>query len=186
MSEDVSTDATTNDAAQAARQAARSAAVAAKRASVDVALLTNAQRNDILFTMARALRDEVDVILKANDDDMVAARQKGTKESLLDRLMLDNQRVFDMATALEDLASLPDPLGRILDHRKLYNGLDLTRVTVPMGVVAVVYEARPNVTADAAGICLKSGNACVLRGHCGHPREGCRVGGCSCWLHQLR
>lgn len=164
MSEDVSTDATTNDAAQAARQAARSAAVAAKRASVDVALLTNAQRNDILFTMARALRDEVDVILKANDDDMVAARQKGTKESLLDRLMLDNQRVFDMATALEDLASLPDPLGRILDHRKLYNGLDLTRVTVPMGVVAVVYEARPNVTADAAGICLKSGNACVLRG----------------------
>ena len=102
--------------------------------------------------------------LKANDDDMVAAHQKGTKESLLDRLMLDNQRVFDMATALEDLASLPDPLGRILDHRKLYNGLDLTRVTVPMGVVAVVYEARPNVTADAAGICLKSGNACVLRG----------------------
>ena len=95
---------------------------------------------------------------------MEAARAKGTTEALLDRLMLDEGRVADMADALIDLTKLPDPLGQVQVRRTLYNGLELARVSVPLGVVAVVYEARPNVTADAAGICLKSGNAVVLRG----------------------
>ena len=151
-------------AGEQARDIARKAAKAAKHASFDVALLTNEQRNEILFAMAAALRKQVSHVIEANERDMESAREKGTKDSLLDRLMLDEGRVFDMAGALEDLASLPDPLGKVLEHRTLYNGLDLVRTTVPMGVVAIIYEARPNVTADAAGICLKSGNACVLRG----------------------
>ncbi len=152
------------DSKEQARRVARLAASEAKRASADVALLTNDQRNSALFAMAEALRARMDEIVKANEADMQAAQAKGTKESLLDRLMLNPQRINEMATALEDLASLPDPLGKIQDRRTLYNDLQLTRVSVPMGVVAVVYEARPNVTSDAAGICLKSGNACVLRG----------------------
>ena len=95
---------------------------------------------------------------------MDAAREAGTSDALLDRLMLDEARVGAMADALEELVALPDPLGKIQASSTLYNGIELTRVSVPLGVVAVVYEARPNVTADAAGICLKSGNAVVLRG----------------------
>ena len=95
---------------------------------------------------------------------MDAARAAGTQESLLDRLMLDEARIEAMAGALEELVALPDPLGRVQEQRTLESGIQLTRVSVPLGVAAVVYEARPNVTADAAGICLKSGNACVLRG----------------------
>ena len=152
------------DVQEQARKIARSAATAARRASAEMALLTNDQRNKALFAMAEALRDHMGEIIAANKVDMEAAAAKGTKESLLDRLMLDEGRIGEMATALEDLAALPDPLGKIQDRRTLYNGLQLTRVSVPMGVVAVVYEARPNVTSDAAGICLKSGNSCVLRG----------------------
>ncbi len=148
----------------AARDIARAAALRAKTASPDVALLSNDERNGALHAMASALRARREEILVANAQDMDRARAAGTKESLLDRLMLNDARIEDMAHALDDLAQLPDPLGRVLDHRELYNGLDLTRVSVPMGVVAIVYEARPNVTADAAGICLKAGNACVLRG----------------------
>ena len=114
--------------------------------------------------MAAALRAQAGAIVAANARDMEAARAAGTKESLLDRLMLDAGRIEGMAAALEDLAALPDPLGRVQEERALENGIALQRVSVPLGVVAVVYEARPNVTADAAGICLKSGNAAVLRG----------------------
>ncbi len=155
---------TVENAQEQARMVARTAATAAKRASADMALLTNEQRNKALFAMAAALRERSDEIVAANSEDMKAAEEKGTKASLLDRLMLNQQRIMEMASALEDLAALPDPLGKIQDRRTLYNDLQLTRVSVPMGVVAVVYEARPNVTSDAAGICLKSGNACVLRG----------------------
>ncbi len=146
------------------RREVRSIAEAAKAASVALAQSTHTQRNDALLAMARALRDQTDAIVEANAADMEAARAAGTKESLLDRLMLDAQRVDAMAGALEDLALLPDPLGKTQEQRSLHNGIELTRVSVPLGVVAVVYEARPNVTADAAGICLKSGNAAVLRG----------------------
>ena len=140
------------------------AAQAAKNASPALAQATTQERNAALTAMARALREQSGAIVAANAQDMDAARQAGTKESLLDRLMLDEGRVMAMADALEDLVALPDPLSRVFDSRTLDSGIRLSRVAVPLGVVAVVYEARPNVTADAAGICLKSGNAAVLRG----------------------
>ena len=139
-------------------------AEAAKAASAELAQTSTEQRNAALYAMAAALRDNADEIIGANEQDMEAAREAGTKESLLDRLMLNEKRLEDMALALESLAELPDPLGRVLEERTLESGIELKRVSVPLGVVAIVYEARPNVTADAAGICLKSGNAAVLRG----------------------
>lgn len=143
---------------------ARRAAEAAKQASSVLAQTSEETRNEALFAMAAALRAHVPELLSANARDMQRAREKGTKEGLLDRLMLDEARIEGMASALESLAQLADPTGTVLEERELYNGLKLTRVTVPLGVVAMVYEARPNVTVDAAGICVKSGNACVLRG----------------------
>lgn len=139
-------------------------AQAAKKASAELGLKTTEERNAALAAMAQALRDNAADIVAANQQDMESAREAGTKESLLDRLMLDEARVNAMADALVDLIALPDPVGRVLEERTLDSGIELKRVAVPLGVVAVVYEARPNVTADAAGICLKSGNACVLRG----------------------
>ena len=139
-------------------------AESARRASADLALKSADERNAALAAMAAALRERTPEIIEANEADMAAAREAGTKESLLDRLMLDAARIEGIASALEDLIALPDPLGRVQEERELYNGIELKRVSVPLGVVGVIYEARPNVTADAAGICLKSGNACVLRG----------------------
>lgn len=136
----------------------------AKKAAPALALASAEVRNEALLAMAQALRENAEVIVGANEKDMEAARACGTSDSLLDRLMLDEARIFAMADALEDLVALPDPLGQVQVERTLYNGLRLRRVSVPLGVVAVVYEARPNVTADAAGIALKSGNAVVLRG----------------------
>ena len=145
-------------------QEVRAIAEAAKAAAAPLAQISADVRNNALAAMAAALRvNRVDV-LAANAQDMDAARAAGTQESLLDRLMLDEARIEAMAGALEELVALPDPLGRVQEQRTLESGIQLTRVSVPLGVVAVVYEARPNVTADAAGICLKSGNACVLRG----------------------
>lgn len=143
---------------------ARQAAQAARQASIVLSQASEEKRNEALFAMASALRERTQEVLRANARDMEAAREKGTKESLLDRLMLDEGRIAAIADALESLADLPDPTGTVLEERVLYNGLALTRVSVPLGVVAMVYEARPNVTVDAAGICVKSGNACVLRG----------------------
>lgn len=136
----------------------------AQRASIDLGQKSLDERNQALLAMAAALREHVGEIVAANARDVDAAVKAGTKESLVDRLMLDDARVKDMASALEDLVALPDPVGAVQQERTLYNGIALKRVSVPLGVVAVVYEARPNVTADAAGICLKAGNACVLRG----------------------
>lgn len=140
---------------------------AAKRARVAAPALAAAStevKNQALMAMAQALRANADAICAANTQDVEAAKAAGMKESLVDRLFLDAGRVDAMAAALEALAELPDPVGQVLETRTLYNDLRLKRVSVPMGVVAMVYEARPNVTADAAGIALKSGNACVLRG----------------------
>lgn len=137
--------------------AAKKASVACGRASLDV-------RNGALFAMAAALRDNAAEIVEANALDMQAAREAGTAEPLLDRLELTPARIEGMAAGLESLAQLPDPLGEVQQERTLASGVNLTRVSVSMGVVAMVYEARPNVTADAAGICVKTGNACVLRG----------------------
>ncbi len=143
---------------------AKQAALQARQAAHALAQASNEVRNEALFAMAQSLRDSTVLILEANKQDYAAAKQNNTSESLLDRLMLDEGRIYDMAAALEDLAQLDDPTGCVLEERTLYNGLNLQRVSVPLGVVAMVYEARPNVTADAAGICIKSGNAAVLRG----------------------
>lgn len=139
-------------------------AASAKQASAELAMKGEAERNAALQAMADALRSNSGAILEANACDMAKAADAGTKDSLLDRLMLDEERIEGMASALEDLIALPDPVGVVQMDREMYNGIRLKRVSVPLGVVAMVYEARPNVTADAAGICIKSGNACVLRG----------------------
>lgn len=136
----------------------------AKKASVSLAQSSLSERNAALEAMASALRENVAYIVQANGLDVCSAREAGTKESLVDRLLLNEERIEGMASALEDLVALRDPLGVVQDSRTLYNGIEMKRLSVPLGVVAVVYEARPNVTADAAGICLKSGNAAVLRG----------------------
>ena len=143
---------------------AKQAALAAKMAATRMAQASTEQKNQALFAMASALRANVADICAANQQDCEAAKEKGISASLLDRLALSPERIEGMASALEQLAALNDPVGKTIEERTLYNGLQLRKVTVPLGVVAMVYEARPNVTADAAGICVKSGNACVLRG----------------------
>ena len=143
---------------------AYAAATRAKQASSAMALTTEEMRNNALHAMADALRDNVDIICEANAKDMAYGEKTGVSKPILDRLYLDAGRIENIAQALEALAALDDPTGKILETRTLDNELEITRVTVPMGVVAMIYEARPNVTADAAGICIKSGNACVLRG----------------------
>ncbi len=136
----------------------------AKEAARLLGTSTADERNAALAAMAQGLRDGCDAILSANARDVTAAQAAGVKASLVDRLLLDDQRLESMALALEELIALPDPVGCVREERELPNGLQLTKVSVPLGVVAVIYEARPNVTADAAGICLKSGNAAILRG----------------------
>lgn len=143
---------------------AREAAIKAREASRVLSSKTESERNTALQAMANFLREKAQFICEQNAQDMAQAKEKGVEKPLLDRLFLDEARIEAMARSLEDLASLADPIGRIQEERELYNGLMLKRVSVPLGVVAMVYEARPNVTADAAGICIKSGNACVLRG----------------------
>ena len=136
----------------------------AKAASRVLGSASDAERQTAVRAMAQALREGSDSIIAANEIDMAAARDAGTSAGMLDRLLLTPERVEGMAAGLDKLADLPDPVGRVLDHRTIEGGLDLTRVSVPLGLVAMVYEARPNVTADAAGICIRTGNACVLRG----------------------
>lgn len=137
---------------------------AAKAAAPALAASSGAQRNEALLKMATALEEHRADILHANEQDMNAARAGGTKESLLDRLLLTEERIVGIADALRNLAEQPDPLGEVVEGRELYNGIQMKRVRVPLGVVAMIYEARPNVTADTAGLCIKTGNACVLRG----------------------
>ena len=136
----------------------------AKAASRALGSASDAERQAAVRAMARALREGADSIVAANEIDMEAARDAGTSAGMLDRLLLTADRVEGMAAGLDKLAELPDPVGRVLDHRTIECGIDLTRVSVPLGLVAMVYEARPNVTADAAGICIRTGNACILRG----------------------
>lgn len=137
---------------------------AAKEASRPLGFADDAARQAAVRAMAAALRVHTDEILEQNALDMEAAREAGTAAGLLDRLLLTAERIDAMAAGLEKLADLPDPVGRVLEHRTIDCGLDLQKVSVPLGLVAMVYEARPNVTADAAGICIRTGNACVLRG----------------------
>ena len=139
-------------------------AAAAKKAASKLAVTSTAVKNKALLAMAQALLDKQEEILAANAVDMENAAAKGMKSSMLDRLKLTEARIEGMADGLRQVANLPDPVGNVLDGKTLANGLQITKVRVPLGVIGIIYEARPNVTADAAGLCLKSGNAVVLKG----------------------
>ncbi|MCW2586954.1 MAG: proA [Frankiales bacterium] len=140
------------------------AARRAKTAAAALAPLPRKVKDAALLSMADALVSEQDRILEANGRDVAAGREAGTSEALLDRLALTESRIAAMADGLRHVATLPDPVGEVVRGSTLPNGLELRQVRVPLGVVGIVYEARPNVTADAAGLCVKSGNAVLLRG----------------------
>ncbi|HET6868403.1 MAG TPA: glutamate-5-semialdehyde dehydrogenase [Solirubrobacteraceae bacterium] len=137
---------------------------AAKRAATQLAALPSGVKDAALEAIATALVDRTPEILEANARDLEAGREAGLTAALMDRLALDERRVAMIANQVRDIAALPDPVGEVIDGRRLANGLEVRQVRVPLGVIAVVYEARPNVTIDAAALCLKSGNAIVLRG----------------------
>ncbi len=136
----------------------------AREAAYELAQATRATKDGALHAMADALETACEQVLAANARDVEAARERGTAAALVDRLRLDPNRVAAMATGLREVAGLPDPVGEVVRGSTLANGLELRQVRVPFGVVGIIYEARPNVTADAAGICLKAGNAVLLRG----------------------
>ena len=136
----------------------------AKSASRALARIDTVVKDAALSAIALALRERAQELLAANESDMQAAREADIGDALLDRLRLDESRIEAIAEAVEQIAALPDPVGEVIDGHRLPNGLDVRKVRVPLGVVAVVYEARPNVTIDATALCLKSGNAIVLRG----------------------
>ncbi|MEM0011120.1 MAG: glutamate-5-semialdehyde dehydrogenase [Candidatus Bathyarchaeia archaeon] len=136
----------------------------AKEASYILARLPTETKNRALYNMADALEAHSDEILEANRKDVEASRASGVKEALLDRLILTKSRISKMAQCLREVAALPDPVGQIVKTWIRPNGLIIGQIRVPLGVVAVIYESRPDVTSDAAGICLKSGNAVILRG----------------------
>jgi glutamate-5-semialdehyde dehydrogenase len=138
--------------------------LAAQRAARQLARIDTATKNAALEAIAAALIERTPEIREANGHDMEVGRDSGLTAALLDRLHLDDARIADIARATRAIAALPDPVGEVIDGYRLPNGLDVRKVRVPLGVVAVVYEARPNVTIDAAALCLKSGNAIVLRG----------------------
>ncbi len=137
---------------------------AAKAASASLRLASGDQRNAALRAMASEIRKSVETILAANAEDMTAASAKGISAAMLDRLKLDTARVASIANGLDAIADLPDPVGAIEKAWTQPNGLHFSQVRVPIGVIGMIYESRPNVTADAGGLCVKSGNACVLRG----------------------
>lgn len=136
----------------------------AKAASRIMATLSTAEKNNALTSMAEALVANADKILAANEKDMVEAAANGIGSSLIDRLMLNSVRVKEMAEGLFDVAVLTDPVGETIKGWRVPNGLEIRQVRVPLGVVGIIYEARPNVTVEAAGLCVKSGNAIILRG----------------------
>lgn len=139
-------------------------AQAAKQAAAKLAVTSTAVKNAALLAMAAALEAQQSEILAANERDMTAAAAKSMKSSMLDRLKLTAERISGMADGLRQVAGLADPVGNVIDGKTLPNGLHITKIRVPLGVIGIIYEARPNVTADAAGLCLKSGNAVILKG----------------------
>jgi glutamate-5-semialdehyde dehydrogenase len=147
----------------------------ARTAALDLALAHRATKDAALHAMADALEACTAAVLEANAADVAAAAAAGTPQALLDRLRLDEARVRGMADGLRDVAALADPVGEVVRGSTLANGLELRQVRVPFGVVGIIYEARPNVTADAAGICLKSGNAVLLRGSSSARRSNTEI-----------
>ena len=150
----------TDDIAVTMTRIGRAARDAARR----LARISAEQKSHALLTAADRLRADNAVILNANETDVAAAHEHGLAPAMLDRLRLDQQRVEAMASGLETIADLPDPVGALIDESRRPNGLVIQRVRVPIGVIGIIYESRPNVTADAAALCIKSGNAVILRG----------------------
>ena len=136
----------------------------AKKASREAAKLGTDDKNRGLLAVANELIEEQDLILKENEKDIEAAKAKGVKQSLIDRLALSEKRIADMAEGLRQIATLDDPIGEMLYMKNRPNGLRIGKKRVPLGVVGIIYESRPNVTADAFGLCFKTGNAVILRG----------------------
>ncbi len=152
----------------------------AKAAALELSVAPTEQKNDALLKAAALLRSHTDKIKQANAKDMAAGEQKGLSSSLLDRLMLDDARIEAMAKGLEAIAQLPDPVGEVMSEWDRPNGLNIARVRVPLGVIGIIYESRPNVTADAGALSLKSGNVAILRGgsesfHSSHAIMDCLV-----------
>jgi glutamate-5-semialdehyde dehydrogenase len=146
-----------------AEQVAR-IAVEARQASFEMALLSATIKNDMLYAMAKALEEQTGVLIAENAKDLEGGRQKGLSGAMLDRLMLDEKRIGAIADALREVAALPDPVGEVTKMWKRPNELMVGKMRIPLGTIGIIYEARPNVTADAAALCLKAGNAVVLRG----------------------
>ncbi len=136
----------------------------ARVAAVDLATLSTATKNSVLLDLTDRLLSDAERVLEANAEDMAAAQEAGMEPAMLDRLLLTPARLTDMAQDTRRIASLPDPVGEGFDHRTLPNGLQIHRQRVPLGVIGVIYEARPNVTIDVSALCLKAGNAVILRG----------------------
>src|SRR5690625_1121474 len=156
----------------------RDLALQCKQAAVAVAELGTQEKNDLLHAMADALEAGRDTVLAANAEDMAAARDKGVGDAMLDRLALDETRLKGIADALRFVASLPDPVGQVTDSQTSDKGFTIERVRVPLGVVSMIYEARPNVTADAAALCLKAGNGVILRGGSNAVRSNTAIAAC--------
>jgi glutamate-5-semialdehyde dehydrogenase len=157
MTNDVKTDSSVADMMDAIGRSARLAAVSNARS-------TTADRNRALGLMAAAIRGDADNILAANTIDVDDGKRRELSAPMLDRLMLDTGRIEAMAAGIEAIANLPEPVGRVMAEWERPNGMVIQRVSVPLGVIGIIYESRPNVTADAAALCLKSGNAAILRG----------------------
>ncbi|MBO5909411.1 MAG: glutamate-5-semialdehyde dehydrogenase, partial [Clostridia bacterium] len=136
----------------------------AKAASKQLTLCSTEQKNAALIAISDALKQNFEIIMKANSIDLENGKEVGLKPSMLDRLALDVNRITDMANGVKELVHLPDPTGLILEEKMRPNGIKITKISVPMGVIGIIYEARPNVTSDAAAICLKAGSAVILRG----------------------
>src|SRR3989442_15285208 len=137
---------------------------AARAAAGALALTPTKTKNDALVQMARGLEEKAAALLEANRGDLDRARAQGVTRAFLDRLTLSETRIEEMANGLRQIAALPDPVGTVVESWRRPNGMEISRVRVPLGVIGFIYESRPNVTADAAGLCVKSGNAVLLRG----------------------
>ncbi len=136
----------------------------AKIAARKLAQALTGEKDAALLAVAAALEDNAEVVLAANAEDLVQAKENGMSAAMQDRLLLSKGRIAEIAAAVRYVANLPDPVGKVIGGGKRPNGLEIVEVTVPLGVVGVIFESRPNVTADCAALCLKSGNACILRG----------------------
>jgi glutamate-5-semialdehyde dehydrogenase len=171
-----------------AEDSIRAQALACRDAAQAVAALSTDAKHALLRAMADALEADRDAILAANAEDLRAAEAKGIGSAMLDRLMLNPQRLAGIADALREVAELPDPVGQVTRREKRPNGIAVERVRVPLGVIAMIYEARPNVTADAAALCLKAGNAVILRGGSEAIRSNAAIAGAlkrTLWAHEV-